>query len=301
MGMGMPIVKLINELRNQDHIPLQGSVVEIGAQQLANEALVAYDELEVTRKLFNISSPCQLPQPISSSVAHGSLEHLRAEAPLSRILWDWMGYQYASIDIDGSPNSIPLDLNYDKVPRAYRKKHHIVTNLGTTEHVANQLNAFKIIHDLTVKKGVMIHELPTQGFLNHGLINYNLKFFWMLARSNDYKWLDIKLEIDAVTYSMPTNILEAVSEFSELTHVLNYEVKDCSLTVVFQKNHDIEFIAPLDVSSGTKTNNAKLRKRYWTVFTPNAFEPVIPNKIRETLIKKIMRFTGIHIAPRVEN
>jgi hypothetical protein len=35
----------------------------------------------------------------------------------------------------------------------------------------------------------MIHNVPTQGLFMHGLVNYNPKFFWMLARSNGYKWL----------------------------------------------------------------------------------------------------------------
>jgi hypothetical protein len=33
----------------------------------------------------------------------------------------------------------------------------------------------------------MLHNLPLQGHLRHGLFNYNPKFFWMLARSNAYR------------------------------------------------------------------------------------------------------------------
>jgi hypothetical protein len=29
----------------------------------------------------------------------------------------------------------------------------------------------------------MLHVLPTSGGLNHGLVSYNAKFFWMLGRS----------------------------------------------------------------------------------------------------------------------
>jgi hypothetical protein len=32
-------------------------------------------------------------------------------------------------------------------------------NFGTTEHVANQLNAFKLIHDLAAKGCIMVHTL----------------------------------------------------------------------------------------------------------------------------------------------
>ena len=110
-----------------------------------------------------------------------------AVAPLARGFWTWLGCTYAAIDIDGTPGSIPLDLNVDDAPAAARGAFHLVTNFGTTEHIANQLNVFKVIHDLAVPGGVFVHEVPAQGMWNHGLVNYNPKFFWMLARSNGYE------------------------------------------------------------------------------------------------------------------
>jgi hypothetical protein len=50
--------------------------------------------------------------------------------------------------IDGSLGSIPLDLNFDSIQTRHKGKYSLVTNFGTTEHVANQLNAFKIIRRL---------------------------------------------------------------------------------------------------------------------------------------------------------
>jgi hypothetical protein len=62
-----------------------------------------------------------------------------------------------------------LDLDFDGIPTEHKGKYSLVTNFGTTEHVANQLNAFKIIDELTALNGVMVHELPAQGWFNHGL------------------------------------------------------------------------------------------------------------------------------------
>ena len=86
-----------------------------------------------------------------------------AGAPLAREFWTWLGLSYASIDIDGSPGSIPLDLNYDEVPAAFVGQYDVVTNFGTTEHVANQLQSFKIIHDLATPGALMLHVLPASG------------------------------------------------------------------------------------------------------------------------------------------
>ena len=74
-------------------------------------------------------------------------------------------------------------LNHDEIS-AFRK-YHLVTNFGTTEHVANQLNAFEIIHELTAPKGVMVHSVPAQGATSiMDVINYNPKFFWMWRGRN---------------------------------------------------------------------------------------------------------------------
>src|SRR5205085_2282669 len=130
-----------------------------------------------------------LAAPPPGQLVHGRIEHLDAAAPMARDFWLWLRFDYAAIDIDDSPGSIPLDLNYDNAPPKEVGRYNLVTNFGTTEHIANQLNAFKVIHELTAPGGVMIHHLPAQGMFNHGLVNYNPKFFWMLARSNGYKFL----------------------------------------------------------------------------------------------------------------
>lgn len=51
-------------------------------------------------------------------------------------------------------NFIPLDLSYDRGPLRWRKSTILVANFATTEHVANQLNAFRVIRDLTKPGGM---------------------------------------------------------------------------------------------------------------------------------------------------
>ena len=95
-------------------------------------------------------------------------------------------------------------------------RYDLVTNFGTTEHVANQLNAMKIIHDLTAVGGVMIHNVPLQGFMNHGLVNYNMKFFWMLARSNGYEWVLVNFMGEQSADELPANIRDSFTPYVDL-------------------------------------------------------------------------------------
>jgi hypothetical protein len=249
MGLSLKDIELLIWLRESGHLPDRASVIEIGAQQISNSVLRNRPQVERLGSLFNVKSPPTLPEPLLATVGPDGRERLPKEAPLARSLWTWLGFSYASIDIDGSPDAIPLDLNVASVPYKLAGKHHLVTNFGTTEHVANQVNAFKIVHDLTAPDGVMMHTLPAQGAFNHGLINYNPKFFWALARANDYRWLHFDFTPDPDAHPMPDNLIEAVKVFrpSIVESAASYRVSECSLWVVFQKHRNTKYAPPMDV------------------------------------------------------
>jgi len=267
MGLAVATIELLIRLRQDGSMPISGAVVEIGAQQLSNAFLRARDRLEFLGQLFGVTTKLDLPVPGAKPIG---VELLSETAPLARQFWEWLGFEYASIDINGSPNSIPLDLNYDVLPDWARRKFDVVTNFGTTEHVANQFNAFKIIHDLTAPGGIMIHAVPAQGWVNHGFLKYDPKWFWMLARSNDYRWLDFDYTSRGQIADLPDNVIEAIAAHRPdiAERKAQYKVMDAGLWATFQKVRDIEFIPPLDVNTGTKTTNAALIERYWTVFAP---------------------------------
>jgi hypothetical protein len=249
MGISLRDVQLLVRLREGGYLPDRGSVMEIGAQQISNSVLRNSPEVERLGQLFGTKSTAPVPAPRPATVGADGYERMAEDAPPARELWTWLGYSYAAIDIDGSPGSIPLDLNFANAPAELVDKHHLVTNFGTTEHVANQVNAFKIVHDLTAPGGVMIHTLPAQGAFNHGLINYNPKFFWALARANDYRWLYFDFMSDAVPHPMPDNVVDAVRPFrAEIEQTAaEYRVQDCSLWVAFQKRNDTKYAPPMDV------------------------------------------------------
>jgi hypothetical protein len=102
-------------------------------------------------------------------------------------LWNLCGMDYISYDVTEAPRSRVFDLNFHEVPPDDRASAVFVTNIGTTEHVANQLNAFRTIHDLLKVGGVAIHCVPFTGMLNHSLFNYHPKFFFSLIVNNRYR------------------------------------------------------------------------------------------------------------------
>ena len=148
--------------------------------------------------------------------------------------------QRSAIDVEG--DAIRIDLNRGKVPRRLRGAFDLVVNAGTTEHVANQMNAFRIIHHLVRVGGVMYHELPAGGLIDHGLVGYQPKFFNMLANFNGYEALYIRF-----TAWGPAKIPEYLRK--QNPHGGD-TVIDCSIRVALRKLHHLPFVCPFDAGDG---------------------------------------------------
>lgn len=251
MGIGHSDLQALATLARNGLLAAPPSAVcDIGAQQI-NSAF--FTDPSALAALIDVCRPVQ-PRP-------PELNHVGGVDPPARLLWTWLGFEYAAIDVDGSPGAIFLDLNVDSVPPTHWQRYALVTNCGTTEHVINQMNAMAVIHDLTAPGGIMLHNLPAQGYFNHGLVNYNPKFFWALAKANDYKWLSLSLSKGAPV-TLPDNILGQLPPGSA-TQFAHYAVPDCGMMVVMQKHHAPRaFVAPLDGYGGAAPLNTVLMQRY---------------------------------------
>jgi hypothetical protein len=233
-------------------------VADIGAQQIGNDVLRDHMLMLAFGGAFGVQPRC-FGTPTRRD------KTLPPDASFASQLWEWLGCPYVAIDIDGSPGSIPLDLNFDEVPRKHRGRYQLVMNLGTTEHVANQNHAMKVIHDLTAVGGVMIHDVPTQGYGNHGLISYNPKFFWMLSRGCRYHWLDMRLSFDALDSPFPADVIGEVTRFDARSadRLKSRRLTDTSFTAVLQKREDLPFVPPIDMPTASVATNRRFRSRYW--------------------------------------
>jgi hypothetical protein len=266
MGVGALDLEVILKLRRSGILPGKFSIAEIGAQQLGDSVLRDRKLLQAYAESFGVplrDFGFALPRSHPSVI-----ERQRENAPFTKEFWEWLGCTYKAADIDTSPHIIRLDLNFDDVPMEHRGKYQLVTNFGTTEHVANQNQAMKIIHDLTAVGGVMVHNLATQGYSNHSMLNYNPKFFWLLSRSCLYRWLDMRIIWDVVSSPLSPDIAAWVAKFDaeNAERIKEQRVVDAGLIVVLQKIEDIPFVPPIDTSSAEIVADGRVRSRYWTVF-----------------------------------
>jgi hypothetical protein len=231
MGLGNVFLRDLIELKQKGALDGAKRVMEIGAQQISDSLMIA-PELPVAYKLFGCMSPPPF-KPVGEA-------NFSSAAPSSALFWSSLGLQRSAIDVDG--DAIRLDLNRGRVPRQLRGAFDLVVNGGTTEHVANQMNAFRIIHHLVRVGGVMYHELPAGGLVDHGLVSYQPKFFNMLAKLNGYEALYVRYT--AWGPSKIPDYLRKANPYGGDT------VIDCSLRVALRKLHSMPFICPFDTGEG---------------------------------------------------
>ena len=233
MGLGRAFLDDLIELKRIGALRGARSVIEIGAQQLSDTLI----HRPISTKRHSSLTPSGFP---SSRLARRiSLAMHR----LARSFWQALGFEHASIDL-AENSTIRLDLNNDRVPEKLRGAFDLVINAGTTEHLANQENAFRAIHDLTRPGGLMYHEVPGGSCTDHGFVAYQPKFFHRLTQQNDYQNVMFKI-VASPPVSMPAYIHEYSRPYGT---TMPETVTEIALRIAFRKRGNFPFSCPIDAA-----------------------------------------------------
>ena len=101
-----------------------------------------------------------------------------------------LGVDHTSIDLNGKNGALPFDLD-EPLPEEYTNRFDVVTNYGTIEHINNQYQAFKTVHDSCKVGGLMIHGFPMKNtYAGHCRYYYPEIFADYLASYTAYEILD---------------------------------------------------------------------------------------------------------------
>jgi hypothetical protein len=229
MGLGPPILALYHQMKRLGAFEGITDVIELGSQG------VWCPDPRLLEGLFDAFGK---PMPPEGEIAP-YINATGTGVAASRHLHEKLGFRYECLDIDTNFGALALDLNFDQVPPDFRNRYGLVTNHGTTEHILNQYNCFKVIHDLAKPGGLMLHALPFTVHLEHGFFNYQPNFFAALARYNSYRTLGIWVGLDwSLTSLVPweSRLLEFLTLNPKTTHLL---------VVLQQKMHDADFCVPI--------------------------------------------------------
>ena len=181
MAINIVEYNLIRFLRENKIFQLGGDLLEVGEANWYGDV----DPNMLRSDILKFALP-EKQQALAAEL-DATLKSNRPSAPweVARIYWETF-LQPASrtaIDFHGTETALKLDLNS---PIDLKKQYHVVNNCGTLEHVFNVGQAFKTVHDHTLPGGLMIHQTPFVGWIDHGFYNFNPTFFWDLAATNFY-------------------------------------------------------------------------------------------------------------------
>lgn len=142
---------------------------------------------------------------------------------------------YTAVDLHGTPDAIRADLNR---PLSLDRQYDLCVNNGTSEHIFNQFQFYKTVHDHTRAGGTMIHWTPTFGWANHGLYNVQPGFFFDLAYANGYEVVMICLGTDRNLYRLTDGNIgpDLVARYPDMSNALTF--------ALLRKTSEAEFQAP---------------------------------------------------------
>lgn len=223
MGLGIAAIKLNFELWQRGYFENIKSVMEMGSQEL-------YIRLDALEKLIQVANVPNYRRENFKNLAnypHGG----RCPA---KHFYKMLGVEnYSSIDMGGEFEAIPHDLNLPFEDSRLYGSYDLVTDYGTCEHVFNTVEAYRTMHRLLKKQGLMVVMQGVYG--SNGFHYYDLSFFEGIAAANGYTIIYSSYYIVPETrednYHIPLSL--------ELLNVLDWtKVKAIGICYVMQKQND---------------------------------------------------------------
>jgi hypothetical protein len=167
MGAGVKTLTRLRDLHARDLLRSGASVLDVGVQEIYAEG--SDDHIRAFIQYFSGQDSRLADRGYAGELLVAS------------------GFKYRSVDLFQGYNTMLFDLNIHQPSQELIGQFDLVTNLGTTEHVINQYQAMRSIHEFTRTGGLIYHDLPMSGYYMHGYYSYNPLFFQHMAIANDYE------------------------------------------------------------------------------------------------------------------
>lgn len=226
----MAITATHYELFKSLPLPRGGSLLEIGEANWygdldPREFIEDYD-LDENGRVLSVNR-CQ---PSENLFAIAKAFYAATFAP-SRIV---------SIDMNGTPAAFRIDLNED-FRDGWTGNFDVVINHGTAEHIFNIGQVFRTMHDHCEAGGLMVHDAPFTGWLDHGFYNLHPTLFYDLAAANNYEVVKVAIHEISTRRILPVETRESITTLAEAGEIpLN-----SMLFVALRKTLDAAFRIPV--------------------------------------------------------
>lgn len=160
---------------------------------------------DVCAKLKKPFSVCELGDQLYRSYLGAK------KLPCEPMYREWGCGRYVSIDGNGK-GTILHDLNLPVEGVIPGPPFDLVTDFGTREHVFDQAQVWRNLHDLCGPNGYIVFETPHNGYLDHGMWNIQPNTIYALAKANGYA-VDLLNFVDMERGRLIVGVLRRVAEW----------------------------------------------------------------------------------------
>ena len=250
MGYSVEILAVINLLSRKKLFSDIKSVVDLGSQEMHFSEIDtnSFPYREIIRSTIKSASGQEITDEELSKFSNRQT---------TGEFYKFLGKGYKALDADGWFNN-PFDLNFDQTSKEDKGAYCLAVNAGTTEHLIDQLNACRVMHDLTRTNGFILHVLPFTGGIDHGFFNYHPNFFEAQAHFNDYEILGLWVIAMGMTTLIPWN--KNTARYMDI-----FKDKDTSIICLFRKKYDLEYCTPFQKGYETAQAASNLARYNYVV------------------------------------
>lgn len=252
----------LRSLEDHDLLPREnGAVLDIGSSNLYSATT---EDIEGFVQRFGDkgTGPVrEFADRLSFGSGYDPVAGGRNEAFVGELL-ERVGMKYVAFDIADGYRTTILDLNTAALPKSQCGQYDLVLNYGTTEHILNQLNCFRVIHDAVKVGGCIVHSLPAIGYVDHGYITYTGRCFFDMAGFNEYEivdcWFDgpsggnnVLASLESYQSYFPAlgESLAALKESEQGRALREMMIPDVGINVIYRKTRDAPFGGALESST----------------------------------------------------
>lgn len=240
MAISAPHYRCLRELHRRGELPQGGSILEIGEANW-------YGDMPAEVVAAELGAAEEFPDAIRSEWA-----------AFDFVKWIYRKFfgtsECVSIDMGGTPESLRIDLNgdFDPIPLG-RQFFTTVINHGTAEHIFNIGQVFRTMHDHCAVGGLMIHESPFTGWIDHGFYTIQPTAYFDLCAANGYQLVYMAVTQIEQNLAVPIESREQLLTMAQKGGVPNNSM----LWVAMRKQSDAEFKIPMQgVYAGTLSGEA---------------------------------------------
>jgi hypothetical protein len=201
----------------------------------------------------------------AARLAAGSLNDASGQALNESFVGELLeeaGMEYDAVDIAAGYKTTIVDLNTTRLPPHMVGAYDTVLNCGTSEHILNQMNVFAAVHSAAKAGALILHQVPSIGYVDHGYFCYTSRFFFDLGGYNQYELVDMWYEGPA----SEENVFAAARQYKSYFPVLEERLKmigrepretmldrlgipTISINVLYRKQRELPFMGTVETST----------------------------------------------------